>query len=114
MFKIGDKLTKENYTQGAVWCNKNNATINPVTWVIEAIPEPTEKEVAQARIAELKRMLADTDYIVIKLAEDAASREEYAEELAQRAEWRKEINDLEATIAKNASVEETENSLQNQ
>ena len=53
------------------------------------------EENKQARIAELKQMLSDTDYILIKLAEDAASREEYAEELAQRAEWRKEINELE-------------------
>ena len=54
-----------------------------------------KKEETEARIAELKQLLSDTDYIVIKLAEDAASREEYAEELAQRAEWRKEINELE-------------------
>ena len=25
--KIGSILTKENYTQGAIWCNKNNAHI---------------------------------------------------------------------------------------
>lgn len=53
MFKIGDKLTKENYTQGAIWCNKNNATINPVTWVIEAIPEPTVEEL-QAKVREVR------------------------------------------------------------
>ena len=27
MFKIGDILTKENYTDGAIWCNKNGAII---------------------------------------------------------------------------------------
>lgn len=44
MFNIGDKLDKHNYTKGAIWCNENNAVINPDTWIIEAIPEPTVEE----------------------------------------------------------------------
>ena len=32
MFNIGDKLDKHNYTKGAIWCNENNAVINPDTW----------------------------------------------------------------------------------
>lgn len=44
MFEIGNKLTKENYTKGAVWCNANGCVINPDTWVIEAMPEPTLEE----------------------------------------------------------------------
>jgi hypothetical protein len=46
MFNIGDKLTKENYTQGAIWCNKNNAKIEVIDgeYVIVAIPEPTVEE----------------------------------------------------------------------
>ena len=97
MFNIGDKLTKANYTEGAIWCNENNAMIEAVDgeYVIVEIPQPTEEELKQARIAELKAKLADTDYIVIKLAEDAASRSEYAKELEQRAAWRAEINELE-------------------
>ena len=48
-FKIGQVLTKENYTQGAVWCNANNAHIEKQEgqYVIVAnapIPEPTIKE----------------------------------------------------------------------
>ena len=97
MFNIGDKLTKSNYTQGAIWCNANNAMIEVVDgeYVIAAIPEPTAKETAEARISELKQLLANTDYIIIKLAENCASREEYAGQLAQRSAWRKEINELE-------------------
>ena len=100
MFNIGDKLTKENYTQGAIWCNENNAMIEVVDgeYVIVAVPEPTEQELAQSRISELKQNLANTDYIIIKLAEDAASRDEYAEQLAQRAAWRAEIRTLEETL----------------
>lgn len=63
--------------------------------VVEAMQAEEDK---QARIAELKQNLANTDYIIIKLAEDCASREEYADQLAQRAAWRKEINELEASI----------------
>ena len=45
----------------------------------------------------LKLKLAATDYIAAKLAEGVATTEEYAEELAQRAEWRARINELEVT-----------------
>lgn len=51
---------------------------------------------ARAEIAQLKAKLAATDYIAAKLAEGAAKPEEYAEELAQRAQWRAKINELEA------------------
>ena len=40
---------------------------------------------AQAEISRLKRNLADTDYISAKIAEGAATREEYADKLAERA-----------------------------
>ncbi len=53
-------------------------------------------EYKQERIAELKQMLADTDYIACKIAEGVALREEYSDELAQRQSWRKEINLLES------------------
>lgn len=49
-------------------------------------------------IASLKAQLAATDYIAAKLAEGAATKEEYAEELAHRAYWRSRINELEATL----------------
>ena len=41
MFNIGDKLYKSNYTQGAIWCNENNAMIDVIDgeYVIVAIPE---------------------------------------------------------------------------
>jgi hypothetical protein len=48
------------------------------------------------RITALKQMLADTDYIPAKIAEGAATVEEYAEEIAQRQAWRQEINALSA------------------
>ena len=51
------------------------------------------------QIAELKQKLADTDYISCKIAEGAATKEEYAEILAQRQAWRNEINTLEGAGA---------------
>ena len=51
---------------------------------------------AAQEIAELKAKLAATDYIAAKIAEGAATREEYAEELVDRAAWRARINELES------------------
>lgn len=56
---------------------------------------PTEEEIKQNRIWELKQLLAETDYVVIKIAEGVATQEDYAEVLANRKAWRSEINELE-------------------
>ena len=57
---------------------------------------PELKRIAAAQeISELKAKLVATDYIAAKIAEGAATREEYAEELAERAAWRNRINELE-------------------
>lgn len=61
----------------------------------EKTPE-LEHIAAAQEIAELKAKLAATDYIAAKIAEGAATREEYAEELAERAAWRARINELES------------------
>ena len=64
---------------------------------------------AEEQILILKRQLADTDYITAKAVDAMTSadsitalltalkniRTEYSDVLAQRAAWRKEINDLE-------------------
>lgn len=52
---------------------------------------------AAFEIAALKKKLADTDYISAKIAEGAATREEYADKLVERAAWRTRINELEGT-----------------
>lgn len=57
-----------------------------------AVPEAERRA---ERISQLKRQLSDTDYAVIKIAEGAATPDEYAEVIAQRQEWRAEINQLE-------------------
>ena len=52
-----------------------------------------------AMINELKRRLASTDYIGVKIAEGAATRQEYADKLNQRQDWRDDINAIEVEIA---------------
>ena len=56
------------------------------------------KKQKTARIAELKKRLADTDYAVIKIAEGSAAAEDYADIISSRKAWRAEINSLEATV----------------
>jgi hypothetical protein len=43
----------------------------------------------------LKRQLAGTGYIAVKIAEGAAAALEYAGKLAERQAWRTEIRQLE-------------------
>ena len=62
----------------------------------EKAPE-LEHIAAAQEIAELKDKLAATDYIAAKIAEGAATREEYPEQIALRAKWRDRINELEGT-----------------
>lgn len=51
---------------------------------------------ATQEISELKAKLTVTDYIAAKIAEGAATREEYSEKLAEREAWRARINELES------------------
>lgn len=50
----------------------------------------------EERISKLKQKLASTDYCILKISEGAATIDDYAEVIAQRAEWRKQINELES------------------
>lgn len=70
--------------------------------VIERTSEDKAPELsridAQKEVAELKAKLAATDYIAAKIAEGAATVEEYEAEIAQRQTWRARINELEKSI----------------
>lgn len=62
-------------------------------------PEPTEEEIKQARIAELKGLLNRTDYKIIKCSECSLAGIELPYNIAelhtQRQALRDEINELE-------------------
>jgi hypothetical protein len=48
-----------------------------------------------ATIADLKKKLADSDYVVLKIAEGAATHEEYAAKIAERQAWRNRVEELD-------------------
>ena len=54
----------------------------------------------QAEIDECKQRLAQTDYVIIKIAEGVATKDEYAEIIAERAALRERINLLLAEDTK--------------
>ena len=88
----------EEYAAVAEWCNEGREYhIEDTGEYYEVVknPEPTEEDIKQARIADLKQLLADTDYVVIKIAEGSATKEEYADIIEQRKAWREEIRELE-------------------
>ena len=58
----------------------------------------------QAEIDACKAWLAGTDYVVIKIAEGAAERAEYADVIAQRALYRARIGELEALWSADQNV----------
>ena len=93
MFNIGDKLTKENYTQGAIWCNENNARVEVIEgeYVIVAIPEPlppTKEEQQQARQEAYKNEVDPITCHIQRLGDEEQTPEVIAE-IAQLVEERK-------------------------
>jgi len=70
-----------------------------LSWSVVKKPEKSAEEKAkeekERRVTELKQKLAETDYVVIKIAEGEATKEEYSEVLANRKAWREAINQLE-------------------
>jgi hypothetical protein len=87
----------EEYSKVANWCNEGQEYHIEDTgeyYKVVKNSEPTEEDIKQARINELKQLLADTDYVVIKIAEGSATKEEYADVIEQRKAWREEIRNL--------------------
>lgn len=66
------------------------------------------RNVLSSLILDREAKLRETDYVAAKIAEGAATPEEYAEVLAERRKARKEINDAQAEIAEleNVAIEE--------
>lgn len=69
-----------------------------------------KKNVLFSLILDREAKLKETDYVAAKIAEGAATPEEYAEVLAERRKARKEINEAQAEIAglENVVIEEEE------
>lgn len=102
-FYIGQIFEGVYPPEVAIWCNQNNAFIDVIgekRYEIKEVPEPSEEEIKQQRIAELKVQLDGTDYKIIKCSECSLAGVELpydiAELHAQRQALRDEINELEA------------------
>ena len=54
-----------------------------------------EEKIIESKIEQLKLNLSNSDYKILKIVEGASTLQECAEIIAQRAKWRKEINELE-------------------
>lgn len=61
MFKKDQKLTKQNYTEAAIWCNKNGHYIEEVNgeYFIRQIAPPTDEEIAAEELAKAKAERAE-------------------------------------------------------
>lgn len=107
--KISDCNFSENVAilkldDGSIICIPEDGATTEEFEIIKAIKNDVESRpvvvdiyaINDAKIAELKKLLSDTDYVAIKIAEGSATIEEYAEVIAQRKLWREEINSLEA------------------
>lgn len=98
-----DDLLSYKIVSDEIWencinqANKENKTIscdedgNPIL-VNRVIGEEEKKN---QELDSLYSYLKDTDYVSIKIAEGAATKEDYATILEKRAEARKRINELE-------------------
>ena len=62
----------------------------------------------QTIILDRQAQLSATDYIAVKIAEGHATREEYAEKIAQRQQWRDLINAAQAEIKRLEALEPDE------
>ena len=67
--------------------------------IIEAI------NAQQSIILDREARLTATDYIAAKIAEGKATKTEYADKIAQRQQWRDEINAANAEIERLKSLE---------
>lgn len=57
------------------------------------------RNVLHSLVRDREAKLRETDYVAAKIAEGAATKEEYAAVLAERRAWRREINEAEAGVA---------------
>lgn len=58
-----------------------------------------KKNVLHSLVRDREAKLKETDYVAAKIAEGAATKEEYAAVLSRRRAWRGEINEAEAGVA---------------
>ena len=102
MYIDGQIIPKAEYVKFANWNNANGGKFrsesngNGTYKIVEVVvPEPTEYEKAQARIAELKAEIAAVDYKQFKYLRGELTAEEWEEVKAYIQVRTDEINELE-------------------
>lgn len=105
MFQENQIFTEAYPPEAAEWCNESEtyyiAEIESTEegirqFQIKAI-EPYEFT-AEEQISILQAKLTATDYVIVKIAEGAATREEYEDVIEQREQWRAQINALQEQL----------------
>ena len=105
MYKDGQIINKQEHIAFANWANANGGKfysepLGDGTYkIVEVvIPEPTEYEKAQARIAVLKAEIASVDYKQFKYLRGELTAEEWEEVKAYIQARTAEINELELVV----------------
>lgn len=100
-----EEYTKKGYIEISEDNLENFGTLNPLKYVNGKIQIDTEEKARIDKenaigleISALQNNLANTDYVVIKIAEGVATEKDYADVLKDRAEWRARINELEGEL----------------
>lgn len=100
--EIGTIFTLDQYAEAYAYAVANNCKIEEIEpegdtrrYQIVAIPEPTEYEKAQARIAVLKAEIASVDYKQFKYLRGELTPEEWEQVKAYIQTRTAEINELE-------------------
>ena len=114
MYKDGQIINKQEHIAFANWNNANGGKFrseslgNGTYKIVEiVVPEPTEYEKAQERIAVLKAEIASVDYKQFKYLRGELTAEEWEEVKAYIQARTAEINELESVVDQ-TETEETE------
>ena len=59
----------------------------------------------QTIILDREGKLSSTDYIVVKIAEGKSTKKDYADKIAERQQWRDDINAAKEEIARLEAIE---------
>ena len=112
MYKDGQIITKQEHIAFANWANANGGKFrseslgNGTYKIVEVvIPEPTEYEKAQERIAVLKAEIASVDYKQFKYLRGELTTEEWEEVKAYIQARTAEINELELVVDQTEEIE---------
>lgn len=103
-FQENQVFTEMYPPEAAEWCNEGGLyhieEIEPENGVrrFQIVANVQEELSIEDQISILQAQLTATDYVVIKIAEGAATRDEYEDVIAQREQWRAEINALELQL----------------